>query len=332
MQDAPDANRASAPARKSRLRTLLSWGLPYVVAAVVLTALLMRYDATAILAEIRRGSALPLVPVAIVTYVLSLLLVASADSLVLRGLLAPAAAPSWWAVAKGKAASVVLHVVHYALGQGAYGTWIGRRTGIGVTRTGGLMLYIVAAELGSVCLYATIVILVGRPAVPAQFLWIVLGISLAIVLLIWFAGSLPSSRRALFECWARIGRKTGLAQIGVRCVQHAVSTTGTWVAAQLFGLDVPLFVMLSTMPIILVVGSLPVNVAGFGAVQGAWLLLSPWAPAERILAFSVVWQAVSALALIARGLPFLGTVSREVRTGKVAEGESSTAEAPRGAA
>ncbi|MBE7481208.1 MAG: flippase-like domain-containing protein [Polyangiaceae bacterium] len=107
-----------------------------------------------------------------------------------------------------------------------------------------------------------------------------------------------------------------LAQLGIRLCQHATTTSATWLAARWFGLDIPLTVMLSYMPVILVVASLPINVAGFGAVQGAWLLLSPWAPAERILAFSVVWQAVSALALIARGLPFLRGVLADIRAGR----------------
>jgi hypothetical protein len=76
--------------------------------------------------------------------------------------------------------------------------------------------------------------------------------------------------------------------------------------------------MLSYLPVILVVASLPVNVAGFGAVQGAWLLLAPWAPGERILAFSVLWQAFSAAALVLRGLPFLSGVMRDIREGQKA--------------
>jgi hypothetical protein len=129
----------------------------------------------------------------------------------------------------------------------------------------------------------------------------------------------PSTRLerfALFETWTRVGRRRGLAQLAIRLLQHASTTTGTWFAANAFGLEIPLSVMLAYLPVILVVASLPINVAGFGAVQGAWLLLAPWSTGERILAFSVVWQTLSAVAIVLRGLPFLRGVLADIRRGK----------------
>jgi hypothetical protein len=141
------------------------------------------------------------------------------------------------------------------------------------------------------------------------------------------APSTRLERYALFETWTRVGRRRGLVQLGVRLLQHASTATGTWLAATAFGLEIPLTVMLSYIPVILVVASLPVNVAGFGAVQGAWLLLSPWAPGERILAFSVVWQTLSAVAIVIRGLPFLRGVLADIRRGKRDAAPASVTEA-----
>lgn len=314
MPDASGVGSASAARARPAWRVWLSRLAPYLVTALVITFILRRYSIDQIRAEMARGNSLPLLPIALVSYVGSLLCVAGADRIVVRGLIGPSA-PAYLSMARGKAASVVLHIVHYALGQGAYATWLGRRTGIGLGRTGGLIAYIIAAELCSVCLFATLVILVGRPAVPSALLATVAGISIALVALVLLAPMSRMERIAALETWTKVGQGRGLAQLGVRIVQHSVTTTGTWVAARAFGMEVPLAVMLSYMPIILVVASLPVNVAGFGAVQGAWLLLTPWAPAERILAFSVVWQAISAVALVARGLPFLRGVLAEIRAG-----------------
>ncbi|MBK8998263.1 MAG: hypothetical protein IPM35_21275 [Myxococcales bacterium] len=255
-------------------------------------------------------------PLALVTYVASLVWVAAADRTVLAGLLPPDKTPSYFGVAKGKAAAVVLHIVHYALGQGIYATWVARRTGLNLGQAGGLIFYIILAELGSVCLYATLVIVIGRPAVPGAVLPVVLGVALSIIAAVVLVPATRVERFGFLQIWVKVGRARGLAQLGIRLCQHATTTSATWLAARWFGLDIPLTVMLSYMPVILVVASLPINVAGFGAVQGAWLLLSPWAPAERILAFSVVWQAVSALALIARGLPFLRGVLADIRAGR----------------
>jgi hypothetical protein len=313
------ANDSSPAAVVSRpaWRIWLSRLAPYLIATLVIAFILRRYSLDAIRAEMSRGNALPLFPIALAAYILSLICVTWADRIVLVGAVGDGA-PNYLSMVKGKAASVVLHIVHYALGQGAYATWLGRRTGIGLGRTGGLIAYIIAAELCSVCLFASTVILIGRPAVPAALLMTVAGISIGLIALMLAAPLSYLERVAALDTWSRVGARRGIAQLGVRMLQHTVTTGATWIAARTFGLDIPLGVMLSYMPIILIIASLPVNVAGFGAVQGAWLLLSPWAPGERILAFSVVWQAASAVALVIRGLPFLRGLLADIRAGRSA--------------
>lgn len=301
-----------APAR------VWAWRLfPYVFAGSVIALIVRRYSPQAIYAEMTKGNSLPLLPIALGTFAVSLLFVCAADSIVFRGLLEPGRVPRYRAVIRGKAATVLLHIVHYALGQGAYATWLARKTGLTVGRVTALLVYVVAAELCSVCVYASAVIAIGKPqvpvAVPALAAAIALGISGAVVLL-------PSLRDVLgrfviFGPWVRMSRARGLLQLLARLPQHMTTTFGTWFAARVFGLEIPLWVMLSYVPVILIVSSLPVNVAGFGAVQGVWLLLSPWAKPEQILAFSVVWQIASCFALVARGLPFVRGALSDIREG-----------------
>jgi len=307
---------------------ILSYVLPYVIAAVVIALILQKYPLASIRREMAQGNSLPLFPIAFVTYIVSLVFVAAADRRVLHGLLQGSPdTPSYFAVAKGKAASVLLHIVHYSLGQGAYATWMSRRTALGVGRAGGLIFYIIAAELSSISLFAAIVILVFRPDVPRAILPTVLVITTVLTGFLLVAPSTRLERYALFETWARVGRRTGIVQLLIRLCQHASTASGTWLAASAFGLEIPFSVMLSYLPVILVVASLPVNVAGFGAVQGAWLLLEPWASGERILAFSVVWQTLSAVAIVIRGLPFLRGVLADIRRGKREPGQDSLTEA-----
>ncbi len=299
--------------------------MPYVIAGLVIAFISRQYSISAIWAEMAKGRAWPLIPLALATYFASLGWVAAADRTVLRGLLPEAETPSYLAIARGKAAAVVLHIVHYALGQGMYATWVARRTRLAAGQAGGLIFYIILSELGSVCLYAALVIGIFRPAVPGAVLPVVLGVALTVVAAVVLVPATRVERFGFLQIWTRVGRKRGLGQLAIRICQHATTTSATWLAARWFGLDIPLTVMLSYMPVILVVASLPINVAGFGAVQGAWLLLTPWAPAERILGFSLVWQAVSALALIVRGAPFLRGVLADIREGKPQTGSTDTA-------
>jgi hypothetical protein len=303
---------------RAPLKVWISRLFPYVFAACVLAFLARRYSVDAIYEEMARGNSLPLVPIAIGTFLLSLTFVAAADSIVLRGFLPPERVPSYFAVIRGKAATVLLHIIHYALGQGAYATWLARKTGLRLAEVSGLLLYVVMAELCSVCLYAMVVIALGRPAVPAAVPIFAtatgLGLVALIVVLPFFKDLLD--RVVILHAWTRGRPLRGLSHLPVRLLQHTTTTVGTWAAAQAFGLDIPFWVMVSHVPIILIVSSLPVNVAGFGAVQGVWLLLTPWATPERILAFSVMWQLASCLALIVRGTPFVRGALADIRNGR----------------
>jgi hypothetical protein len=60
---------------------------------------------------------------------------------------------------------------------------------------------------------------------------------------------------------------------------------------------------------------LPINVAGLGAAQAAWLLFLPWATGPQLLAFQVLWNLFSGLGILARGVPFLRGVLRQIEDG-----------------
>ena len=61
---------------------------------------------------------------------------------------------------------------------------------------------------------------------------------------------------------------------------------------------------------------MPLSVAGFGAVQGVWVLAyEKWAPGEQILAFQFLWALMTAFAALVRGLPFVKGVLGEMQVG-----------------
>ncbi len=288
---------------------------PYGVAALVLAAIFTRYSLRRIAAEIEHGHVLLLVPIALLLLATSLLLVAAADTVVLRRC---TGAARYLDVLFGKAGTSLLGAIGYAAGQGGYGLWIARKTGSSIGLASGIVLYIVSSDLISVAIVATVAVYVGGAHAPGYVG--VVAPAVAIVLVgLKLLGPLRFVRRyrkpVLFEPWQRVDRARGLMQIAVRVLQIYVLVVGTWAGARAFGLAVPLWVMAVYLPIVLVVGSMPVNVAGFGAVQGAWLLMAPWSTGERVLAFSLVWQLAIIIAGLARGLPFVKRVIADIAAG-----------------
>jgi hypothetical protein len=117
------------------------------------------------------------------------------------------------------------------------------------------------------------------------------------------------------KAWAAVSELRYLVNLAGRILDMAAVALVTWMAARAFGLDLPLEVVAVYHPIIMLVGALPASMFGFGAVQAAWLLYSPWAAGEQILAFQFVWQLMLNAATIARGAPFLARVTREIQEG-----------------
>jgi hypothetical protein len=320
------ASPPPAPVRGARL--WIRRIAPYAVAAAAVAAVLSRYSIREIAAEMARGDSLPLVPLAAFVILTNILFVATADHMVIDGCTGK---PGWLAVLMGKAGSAILGSVGYAAAHGGYGLWIARRTGCGVGLTGGIVLYIMGSELAAVSVVASLSIFLAGAEVGAALRIAAPSVALVLIALqVLGPANLFRTRAKIFEPWRVMPAWRALLQQTVRVCQIAWMVLATWFAARAFGMPIPLRVMAAYLPIVLVVGSLPVNVAGVGAVQLAWLRFTPWAPGEQILAFSFVWQLMVGAAMMLRGLPFLKRVVTDIERGapRAAEEPVKVAETP----
>jgi hypothetical protein len=306
----PDA--AALPARPA-WRIWLRRIAPWVIATGVLVFVLREHSPARILEEMGHGNSLPLIPLALVLIFANLVLICLADRIVIgphvEGM-------RYVDLLRGKAAAALLGMVGYAAGHGGYAVWIARRNRTGAPVAGGLLLYIMASELTAVALVASLsslladdvpdVIRIGAPATA----------SVLIFLMLIAPFNLLGDTSRVLKPW-RMPRRYALAQVAVRTVQLCGVALATWLAMLAFGLEVPLWAVVAYLPIVLVVGSLPVNVAGFGAVNGAWLLFTPeHATGPEILAFQFLWQVACGAAIGLRGLPFIRRFVVEIDEGQ----------------
>lgn len=285
---------------------------PYVVTAAVIGWVLWRYPPGRIAAEIARGSVLPLLPISFGMMVLSLLMVATADHWVYRATCGPL---RWVEVVKAKAGVSLLDVVNYAAGHGAYAVWVARVTRVSAGVAAGAMLFIMAGDLTSVAAAAAVACVAAPGIAPGGVLPVAVGIAGGLLLLLaigpyrLFSGGRDP---ALIRPWYTVPRSVGFGHTALRVAHKGMVVVLTWVAMRAFGIDIPLAAAAVYAPIILLVASLPINVGGFGAVTAVWLLMTPWAPGEQLLAFQFLWNLCTAGAVVLRGLPFVRGVVREV--------------------
>lgn len=311
-----------APEHKEGERPIRAWLwrlMPWAVTAVVLVVLLRQYSIEAIASEVWRRDAWPLLPLAVGAAFLSLGLVALSDTLILRACLGR---PRLRDVVRGKGATSLLAVLSYGFGHGGYGVWLARKTGTDLRSTLGIILYIMLSDLAGVCLVATAAIWIADPALPGESRALLAtlapaaGLGLAALalagrpLVAWLVAD-----PRLLTAWRAVPAPIYLLNLVGRGLIISVYILSTWIGSQIFGLDLPLAAVASYTPVIMLIGSLPFSVAGFGAVQAAWLLFEPWAPGAKILAFQFLLHGFGMVGLLVRGLPFLRGVLREIRVG-----------------
>jgi hypothetical protein len=310
------------PARRlGALLRLKDWGnrflraAPYLVTAAVLVTIFHKYPASEIAHQVTGGRALRVLPFALTMPFVLWLPYAFYDRVVFEGAIGPMALGS---VVRAKAASAVLLTLGYFVGGGGYAVWVARTTRTGAPRAAGAILYVMASDLTAVCAVAGPAMWLGGPDIAPSLRRAVTWI---FAVQIWFilAGPHAGFLRLpeLFAAWRLVPRGRSLVQIAGRAGNIVILTAFTWGAMRAFGLEVPARAAAMYVPVIVLVTSLPINVAGLGAAQAAWLLLLPWASGPRLLAFHALWHVSSGIGILARGVPFLRGVTREIQDGRL---------------
>lgn len=277
-------------------------------------AILREHPLDAIAAAVAAGDWLPLIPLALAATVGVLFLVVAWDTMVLRGQFGR---PRYRDVLRGKAGTSMLLSLGYGFGHGGYGVWIARAVGASVSETVGVALYISAADLTALSLVGSATIWLGGADVPRALAIAAPAIPAVLIALLLLAPyQLLGETPRVFRPWSTIPRRVGLVSIAGRCVNICLYIAITWGATRAFGLDIPFAVAATYLPVVMLVGSLPINIAGLGPVQGVWLLFfGAHAAGPAILAFQFVWHLMVTAGLVLRGLPFLRGVIAEIERG-----------------
>jgi hypothetical protein len=216
----------------------------------------------------------------------------------------------------------VLQSIGYLFNQGAYGTWIARATGSGARVAIGLILFTAGSDLAAGALVASVAIVASGIPVSDLLRFGAPVLFVSVVLLLLGQAREPFPRAAngsgdagVLRVLRAVPRRRGAIQMFGRLLNVSLIILAIYAATNAFGMKLPLRAALAYVPVIMLVGSLPVNVMGFGPVQGVWLLFTEWAPGPQILAFQILWNVAVLVANTARGVLFVPRLMREVAEG-----------------
>ena len=298
---------------RSRWRALARRWVPWLVAAGALALLFLRYPPGEVADAMSGKDALAVAPWTALVALLGLATMGVADWLVFSAF-ASGLGPI--DVVRGRAGTTILMTLHYGASVGGYGVWLARRTGAGAAVSTAAIAYQMLSDLCALCWFALGTTLLWGDALPQRevvLAFCAAGAGGTTLLLLLGGRVVPRRLGAFVRGWRALGPARSGASIALRVVTLAINVGGTIAAARAFGLDVPAGAMAAGLPVVYIVGALPLNVLGLGAVTAAWVaVFDGFAPGAEILAFQFVWQALSIAMTVARGLPFLPSVLRDI--------------------
>jgi hypothetical protein len=292
--------------------------LPAAIAVLALGAVFLRVDMRELRAAILQGHVAAILPWAALLAIGYMALHSLWERMLLSHTPVP---PSYYDVWTGKVGTAVLNSIGFALGSGGYVVWIARATGAGVGGALALRTIAIVADLAALALVTLIAILVIQATVPAAVTVGTIGaLGLVTIVALGLRFSfiprrlVPSAHFTNFVATAAaVSLTTWGTQVLGRAVSMCLSIATTAFAAIAFGLHIPVAIICALVPVSMFVRVMPVNVAGFGAAQAAFVMVfAPYESAAKLLAFNILWQLAANVFYVLRGLPFVNRATSQI--------------------
>ena len=216
-----------------------------------------------------------------------------------------------------RAASYVVGYFNTNLGRGAMAAYLSRRLRAPLLELGSTVIFLVLTEYTQLVIWSMLGIVGFRAEVTGAILAVAAGVAVFWLLFFLYTKLHVTPTRLLRHVLAprewqifrtlRRATATRLFQVVLlRAPMFVVALVAHYYAAGAFGMHIPFGQMLAFLPVIFMIAALPVTVAHLGSTQAAWIFFfSQYAPAPRLLAFSLAAHLVFSSTRALLGLLFL---------------------------
>jgi hypothetical protein len=299
----------------SRFRVILPW----LVALALLLYLFEMVPAARLREAVERAD--PAVFLGLCAFFVVLLLVADgfATWVTFRRTL-PDVPLGYREVVSLRAATYLLSILHYGVGQGGLAWFLATRHKVPVARAAGAVMVTVGVNFLLVTATAAAgIALGGAPADPRLRLLVyglAAGVPIYLAVVAWRPAFLARTR--VLEPIFAAGLGGNLAIAAARVPHLATLIVGNYVMMRLFGVEPPFTDALALLPVVFAVATIPLAPSGLGTAQAtAVAVFAPFAAgvtheerAAAVLAYSLGFQFAALLMQAALGLVFLRLVTR----------------------
>jgi hypothetical protein len=216
-----------------------------------------------------------------------------------------------------RAASYVVGFFNTNAGRGTLAAYLWRRLDSPFLELGGTVMFLLLTEYTQLVLWSLLGMFGFRAEVTKALVPVAVGVAVFWVVFFAYTRLHVTPARALrwlfaprewqlLRTFRRASAGRYAAIVLLRAPLFLVSLAAHYYGARAFGLRIPFGQMLTFLPVIFMVAALPVTVGHLGTTQAAWLLFfSPFAPASRLLAFSLAAHLTFAAARALLGLAWM---------------------------
>jgi hypothetical protein len=215
-----------------------------------------------------------------------------------------------------RAASYVVGFFNTNLGRGALAAYLCRRLHAPFLELGSSVLFLVLTEYTQLVLWALLGIFGFRADVTPSLLAAAAAIVVFWIVVRWLIAPRARSMaglRTIFRTFRLATTTRYLEVVLLRAPMFFASLVLHYYAAHAFGIRIPFAQLLTFLPVIFMLAALPVTVAHLGTTQAAWIFFfGQYAPAPRLLAFSLAAHLVFASTRALVGVAWLPIAYREL--------------------
>ena len=211
-----------------------------------------------------------------------------------------------------RAVTYVVSIINTQLAQVALALYFHRRFQTPLAEITSTVAMLILLEVTNLISFATVGLIAFPGGAPLVLITLPLGLGCFWIFITQVArGGLgvigeKIGSHTLLKTFRAIRFKQGLLVLALKGSVFLLSLFVHKYALTLFGMDIPLFRLLTFLPLVFMIGALPVTVAHLGTSQAAWIFFfKDYAPEADLLAYSLVSHLTFMLANGAIGLLFM---------------------------
>jgi uncharacterized membrane protein YbhN (UPF0104 family) len=229
-----------------------------------------------------------------------------------------------------RAATYILTMVNFFAGQGGIGYWLVRAKGASPGQATSSIVFVIFMETFLIFFLSSVGIIL-MPHVhlsdfisnsPEGHLVRLVFITLAVLsfqIFIWVRK--PNGRlvrwllfRGPFMAFGKVRLRHFAIIFWLKLGAYIFEILGAWLALESFGVDVPLIHVLTYLPLIYLIGAIPVTVLALGTTQVAWLFFfRDLVPPATLIGFSLLWHFAFVAGYMLTGIACLPRVLDDLK-------------------